>query len=85
MGILIIGLVLFLGIHFAKVIAPAQRANIIAACGENSWKGVYSILSIIGFALLIWGYGMARGEAGQLYDAAPYGRSLLLLAMPHCC
>lgn len=82
MGLLIVGLLLFLGIHLAKVVAPAKRAQFIAARGENAWKGMYSVLSIGSFALLIWGYGLARGDAGQLYDAAPYGRSLLLLAMP---
>ncbi|EFL90962.1 NnrU family protein [Ahrensia sp. R2A130] len=82
MIVLIIGLVLFLGVHFAKVIAPAKRAAVIADKGDGPWKGIYSVVSIIGLGLLIWGYGLARGEAGQLYDAAPYGRSLLLLAMP---
>jgi uncharacterized membrane protein len=28
--------------------------------GEGSWKGMYSLLSIAGFVLLIWGYGQAR-------------------------
>ena len=28
--------------------------------GERAWKGLYSIVSILGFALLIYGYGLAR-------------------------
>jgi uncharacterized membrane protein len=30
--------------------------------GEGAWKGIYSLLSIAGFVLLIWGYGQARNE-----------------------
>lgn len=75
-------MVLFLGVHFARVVAPQKRAVVIARRGEGPWKGIYSLVSIAGFVLLIWGYGLARNEAGQIYDPAPYGRSLLLIAMP---
>ncbi len=60
MTALILGLVLFLGIHSARVVAEGPRQAFIARHGANAWKGVYSVASIAGFALLVWGYGQAR-------------------------
>src|SRR5690606_38637106 len=31
-----------------------------AKIGERAWKGIYSVVSIVGFVLLVWGYGQAR-------------------------
>ena len=70
MALLIFGLVLFLGVHFAKVLFPGFRARIIAARGENVWKGGYTVLSLIGLVAVIWGYGAAR-DASDIYWVAP--------------
>jgi uncharacterized membrane protein len=32
----------------------------VARLGPNGWKGLYSVLSLIGFVLIVWGYGQAR-------------------------
>lgn len=60
MAMLILGLVLFLGVHSVRVFADGWRTRQIARLGEKGWKGLYSILSIAGFALLVWGFGLAR-------------------------
>jgi uncharacterized membrane protein len=60
MTFLILGLVLFLGVHSVRVFAEPWRSGFIARRGANAWKGVYSLLSLAGFALLLWGYGQAR-------------------------
>ncbi|MEM1364625.1 MAG: NnrU family protein [Pseudomonadota bacterium] len=81
MGVLIVGLLLFLGVHFSRVLAPATRERIIAERGENAWKGGYTIVSLIGFGLIIWGYGLAR-DASELYWVAPDGlRPVVWLVM----
>jgi uncharacterized membrane protein len=59
---LILGLLAFLGLHSVRRLAPGWRTARMAAMGEGAWKGIYSLLSIAGFVLLIWGYGMARNE-----------------------
>lgn len=66
MVLLILGLVLFLGIHSVRMVGDI-RANTIAARGENTWKAVYSVASIIGFIVLVYGYGQARQGAPVLY------------------
>ena len=60
MTLLIIGLVLFLGAHSARIVAEPWRQRFIAQRGPNAWKGAYTVVSLVGFALLVWGYGQAR-------------------------
>lgn len=69
MWLLILGLVLFLGIHSVRVFAPALRENFIATRGDGAWKGLYSVLSILGFVVLIYGYGQARFDNVFFYSA----------------
>jgi len=57
---LLIGLVGFLAIHSIRIFAPGWREQRVAGMGEGAWKGLYSLLSIAFFVLLVWGYGQAR-------------------------
>jgi uncharacterized membrane protein len=67
MGLLILGLVVFLGIHSVRIVADGWRTQFIAQRGEGAWKGLYSVLSLAGFALLVWGYGLARQQPVVLW------------------
>jgi uncharacterized membrane protein len=67
MGYLILGLVIFLGVHSVSIVAPAWRDSMVTRMGQHAWKGVYSLASIASFVLLIWGYGLARMEPVVLY------------------
>ena len=62
MTILLLGLVVFLGIHSARVFAEGPRQAFIARRGENAWKGLYTLVSLAGFVLIVWGYGLARQQ-----------------------
>lgn len=73
MGALVAGLVVFLGTHSIRVLAPRWRDAQIARRGERPWKGVYSLVSIVGLVLLIWGYGRAGGHAAPLWTPPPWG------------
>lgn len=57
---LIAGLVLFLGVHSVRIFANDWRSAQLAQRGEAIWKLGYSALSIAGFVLIVWGYGLAR-------------------------
>ena len=59
MLILIAGLVLFLGAHSVRIFAEERRRRFIAERGENAWKGLYSIVSLIGLVLVVVGYRQA--------------------------
>ena len=81
MIVLLLGLVVFLGVHSVSIAAPGWRSAQIARRGERAWKGVYSIAAGIGLALLIVGYGMARREPVVLYTPPPALRHLALVVM----
>lgn len=59
MWLLIIGLVLFLGVHSVRLCAPIWRERQIQRLGEYRWKGLYALASIAGLVLIIWGFGLA--------------------------
>jgi len=65
---LIAGLVLFLGVHSTRVFADDWRNQTLARIGEKPFKGVYSLLSLAGFVLLLWGYGQARQLGVMLWN-----------------
>lgn len=67
MALLILGLIVFLGSHSIRILAPDLRSGMEARLGEGPWKGLYSLVSLIGLVLLIWGYGQARPGAAVLY------------------
>ena len=81
MGIFVIGLVLFLGIHTVSIVAPQWRDGQVARLGEGPWKGIYSVVSAIGFGLLIYGYGVARQNPVVLYTPPTALRHVALLLM----
>jgi len=62
MAIFIVGLLLFLGVHSTRIFADTWRTRMIARIGEKPWKGIYSLLSLAGFVLMVWGYGQVRGQ-----------------------
>lgn len=60
MAYLILGLVLFLGVHSVRIVADDWRTRTVARIGVGPWKGLYSIAALAGFVLLIWGFSQAR-------------------------
>ena len=67
MLVLILGLVLFLGTHSVRIFAEPWRSRTLARVGEARWKGVYAVVSLVGFVLLVWGYGLARQQPVLLW------------------
>ena len=83
MTVLILGLILFLGPHSVRIVAEPWRTQMLHRLGEKPWKGLYSLVSLIGFALIIWGYGLARYDPVVLWQppvAMRHIASLLTLA-----
>ena len=68
MGMLVLGLVLFLGAHSVPIFADNARTRAIARLGEMGWKGLYSVVSLIGFGLIIWGFAQARQQPVVLWS-----------------
>jgi len=81
MSILVIGLIIFLGIHSIQIVRPDFGPSMIARYGQNAWKGSYTIIAIIGLLLVIYGFGLARQTPALLYVPAPGLRHLTHLLM----
>ena len=79
MTILILGLVIFLGLHSVRVFAEGWRNGVRTRLGENAWKGLYSLASILGLALIVWGFGLARQQPVLLWSPPLWTRHLAAL------
>src|SRR4030088_218230 len=68
MGVLILGMVLFLGIHTLTTMRPTRAAAMVRL-GEGPYKGLYSLLSAVGLVLIVWGFGRYRSTGYiQVWD-----------------
>ena len=69
MATLVVGLILFLGIHLLPAF-PGVRSGLASRWGEGRYKGLFSLVSFAGLALIIIGYaGAERGD--QLFAPLP--------------
>ena len=81
MAILIIGLAAFLGIHSISIATPGVRARALAAMGPNRWRGIYSLVSAVGFVMILYGFHLARQAPVVLYVPPTWTRQLAFLLM----
>lgn len=83
MGMMLLGMVLFLGVHSVRVFADGARDSLIRRLGPGAYKGLYSLASIAGFVLIVWGYGLARTAPVDLWMPPVWTRHLAaLLTIP---
>lgn len=83
MLVLILGLLLFLGVHSVNLFAPNWRVAQIERLGILPWKGIYALLSLVGLVLIIWGYALSRYNPVVLYFPPMWTRHLAsLLTLP---
>lgn len=78
MVLLVLGLVLFLGLHSVRMVAGGWRDRQIAQRGEGPWKGAYSLLALLGLTLIVWGYGEARQQPVALWAPSTAARHLAI-------
>ncbi|GAB3028725.1 NnrU family protein [Oleiagrimonas citrea] len=67
MTLLILGLILFLGMHSVRIFADGWRTRMIERLGPMPWKAIYALISLLGFVLIVWGFGQARLHPTLLY------------------
>jgi uncharacterized membrane protein len=78
---LALGLLLLLGIHSVRIFAEDWRGAQRARLGEMRWKAIYSLLSLAGLGLVIWGFGLARAEPTILWLPPTWTRHLAAALM----
>lgn len=83
MTYLILGLLIFLGSHSLRMLAGDWRERQLAQLGEKRWKGLFSMVALVGFALVIIGYGQARAVSVDLWKPPVWTQYLAaLLTLP---
>ena len=68
MELFILGLVLFLGCHSVRVFAGSWRDQVLERMGEKWFKGLYSLISMVGFVFLVYGFSQIRWDSPQLWS-----------------
>jgi uncharacterized membrane protein len=81
MNTLLLGLVIFFGVHSVSIVNDPWRDRMVARIGEWPWKGLYSLASGVGFALIVWGYGLARRNPLALYTPPEWLHPLAMLLL----
>lgn len=60
MAVLILGLIVFIGVHSIRVVAAPWRDAQIARFGVAGWRVAFAVLSLVGTVLTIYGYVLSR-------------------------
>ncbi len=71
------GLAIFFGTHFYTALARGSREGLVKRLGAGTYKALYSLLSIAGFALIVIGWPGA--DASALYTPPVWGRHVAYL------
>jgi uncharacterized membrane protein len=77
---LLIGIVLFFGMHSASIVALPVRDRMVAR-SENAWKGIYTLASLAGIVLMVRGYAELRATPTILYVAPFWLRHVAALLL----
>ena len=81
MLILLLGLVLFLGVHSTRIFADDWRTAMISRLGPLPWKGLFAAASILGFIVIVWGFRIARQDTLVLYSTPRWMAHVTALLM----
>lgn len=77
MKMMLTGLLLFLGVHSVRMVAPDWRDRMRGRLGPAVWKGLYSLVSLLGLALVAWGFDLARDAPSLVWQPPVSARFLV--------
>src|SRR5262249_26099573 len=76
MLLFILGIVVFFGVHSVRIVADDWRTRQVAQRGEQRWKGLYSLASLVGIVMLGWGYALTRRDPIELWSPPAWTRPI---------
>jgi uncharacterized membrane protein len=81
MLILILGIIVFLGAHTLTTMRGA-RAGLVEKVGLGGYKGLFSVVVLIGFILIVWGFARYRADGLiTIWSPPAWTRHLTMLLM----
>ncbi|WP_334119085.1 NnrU family protein [Limnobacter sp.] len=83
MGLLILtaGLVLFLGMHAVRIPNDQRRSGMMARLGKDKYRTLFTVASIVGLVLIVYGYGQARLDPVFVWSPPAAMRHIAALLM----
>ena len=78
MAILILGVLMFIGIHCVPTF-PSLRQQLVDRFGEKSYKGIFSLIALIGLAVIVIGKVLA--EFVPVWQPPAWGRHVAMALM----
>ena len=78
MNLLILGIIIFFSIHLVAIL-PIKNI-LINRLGENKYKGLFSLIALVGLLIII--YGFSRADFYPIWDPLPYSKEIALALMP---
>lgn len=79
MTVFLLGLLIFFGAHLFTAVARRSRDAMVAKLGEGPYKGLYALVSLAGFALIVMGW--PKADASILYVAPGWTHHISYLLM----
>jgi uncharacterized membrane protein len=83
MWLLLVGLGLFFVAHLIPT-RPDLRARLVARIGAGRYSGLFSVVSLVALAMIVWGYGRMQGLARgnpQVWDPPAWSKHVTMLLM----
>ena len=81
MTLLLCGLFLFIATHAIRIVAEPLRTALVMRLGEWPYKGLLSVVSLLGFWLMLTGYAQARLESVVVWTPPAFLRHITWLLM----
>jgi uncharacterized membrane protein len=79
LAVMILGLVAFIGSHVFVTMRP-QRAEVVKRVGEGAYKGLFSLVALVGIVLIGWGFARYRSMGYiDIWSPPPWTRHVTLL------
>ena len=78
MNLLILGIIIFISIHLVPI-SPLKNI-LINRLGENKYKGLFSLIALVGLLIII--YGFSNADFYLIWNPLPYSKEIALALMP---
>lgn len=78
MYLLILGISIFIGIHLVSGLVDFRR-KIIASLGEGRYKGLYSLIALVGIILIV--YGKSVSEYKPIWEPPVWSKNVVVVIM----
>jgi uncharacterized membrane protein len=78
---MLLGLLIVLAVHSVRLVADDWRTRMLIRLGRPLWLLSFSLVSVLGLALLVWGFAQVREQPTVIWSPPPGLRHLAIALM----